>query len=124
MYIHKMPFVIGSFMAVVTGLISYICGADSKTIYIRMAVIMVVFFILMSFVKNTIIAIKEEVDKKKEEELKKMELEEELQRAENEQNEAQNENNQEHIVNLIADDSDEEFSPLTVNRIITSKAKE
>jgi hypothetical protein len=122
--IRKLPFFAGSFIAVVTGFISYVYGADSRTIYIRMAVMMVVFFVSGVFIKNTVTAIKDEVNNKKEKELREMEREEELENVAEIQNGVQNENNREHMVNLVADDSDEDFSPLTVSRIITSKTKE
>lgn len=121
--IHKMPFLLGGFMAVVTGLISYISGKNSQTLYIRMAVVMVVFFILGNLIKRTLITINEELEKKKEQELLEMEKQEAEMSAQM-QVDPQLKPDNEHKINLVADDSEDDFSPLNVSRIITSKLKE
>lgn len=64
----------GCMAAVLAGIISYAAGADSQTIYIRMAVMMLVFFILGMYVRNTIDAVKRQIAERKREK----ELEEEL----------------------------------------------
>lgn len=124
--IHKLPFLMGGTMAVVIGLISYVWGTKTQDIYIRMAVAMVVFFVLGTIIKNTLVKIQDEITKKKELDIQKIKEEEALLAAQA-QAEAEAGKNPEnkHNINLVADDDfDDEFSPLTVSRIIASKAKE
>jgi len=118
--IRRLPFLFGSFMAVIAGFASYICGTDSRSIYIRMAVCMVVFYILGTFIKNTVGNIKKEITIN--EEYKRLkEKEEEAERAHVDR---RADHKQGQKVNLVADDTNDEFSPMMVSRVITSKMKE
>ncbi len=123
--IHKLPFFLGGFMAVIVGMISYVSGSASQTIYVRMAVVMVVFYVVGSFIRKTLSGIKDELDDKEQ----KRRAEEQLEAEEASMNEAfQNAHQKgqpgEHKVDLVADDFDEDFSPLTISRVITSKLEE
>lgn len=125
--IHRLPFITGGFMAVLTGITSYACGSDNQTIYIRMAVVMVVFYIIGIFIRNTLQSISNELDEKKERDLLKekeeaaaAELAELAEKNAVKQNEAGNGQR----VNLVADDSGEEFTPLTVSQVISTQFKE
>lgn len=108
--IHKLPFLFGGFMAVLVGITSYVCGSEDRTTYFRMAVAMVIFYIIGLFVRNTLLSIDKEVMDKKEKESNEL-LHKQLQQNE-------------HKINLVADDSSEEFSPLAVSKVISSKIKE
>ena len=129
--IHGLPFISGGFMAVLTGIASYAWGSDNKTTYIRMAVVMLVFYILGVYVRNTIVSINVEKEEKRERELQK-ELEEAEAAAAAQhaaKHAAQHEAKQHdaglgHKVNLVADDSGEEFTPLTVSQVISTRVKE
>lgn len=122
--IHKLPFMLGGFMAVFIGIISYISGLNSQTIYIRMAVVMVVFYIIGSLIRKTLNTIQDEIKIKLEKESEEEQNGDEFNKDEAPENIPHMAQPGEHRLNLIAGDSEEEFSPLTVNRIITSKMKE
>ena len=116
--IHRLPFLLGGFMTVIVGAISYSCGSDNKTIYTRMVIFMVVFYILGIYARNTINGIDKELqEKKQQEEYDKM-----IKATEAAQNSAE-ENQQEHKLDLIADDSREEFTPLSLSDVISTTAK-
>lgn len=121
--IHRLPFITGGFMAVLTGITSYACGSGNQTTYIRMAVVMVVFYTIGVFIRNTLQSINTELDEKKEQDLIK---EKEAAQAEAAAKAAakQNEGEYGQRVNLVADDSGEDFSPMTVGQAISSKVNE
>lgn len=121
--IHRLPFITGGFMGVLTGITSYACGSGSQTTYIRMAVVMVVFYIIGVFIRNTLQSINIELDEKREQDQLR---EKEAAKAEAAAKAAakQNEGDQGHRVNLVADDSGEEFTPMTVSQVIITKMKE
>ena len=122
--IHKLPYLLGGFMAVIVGIISYISGSVTQTIYIRMAVVMVVFYMLGSIIRNTLNKIKDELRNKEEQRLLEEQIEEEAKNSEAARKRSHAVHPGEHRVDLVADDFNDEFSPLTVSRIITSKTKE
>lgn len=123
--IHKLPFLLGGFMALISGVISYACGTNSRTTYIRMAVAMVVFYIVGSYIKNTLYTIQAELKEKKEQELLEAQNAEESQTNQNPlAASSQAAPAGEHRINLVASDSEDGFSPLTISRIIASKSKE
>lgn len=135
--IHKLPFILGCLGAIAVGIASYITNSDNQTIFLRMAVIMTIFFILGVYIKNTILSIKDEVIKKEMERLREEELrlqqENEKQHAESNsprQYQANIGNNQtqsgqtQHKVDLVAEDIVGEFQPMTVSRVISSKVNE
>ena len=122
--IHKLPFLLGGFMAVVVGIISYISGSVTQTIYIRMAVVMVAFYIVGGFIRNTLNTIKDELKQKEEQRLLEEQIEEEARRIEASGKASHKVQPDEHKVDLVADDFGEDFTPLTVSRVISSKVKE
>jgi len=115
---------LGGFMAVVVGIISFISGSAAQTIYIRMAVVMVGFYIVGGFIKNTLNTIKDELKQKEEQRLLEEQIEEEAKRIEASAMASNMVQPGEHKVDLVADDFDEDFTPLTVSRVISSKVKE
>lgn len=129
-YLHRLPFIIGAVMAVVIGAYSYNSGIDIQTVYLRMAICLVGFFIIGKYIKNAIIKTMEEIEEKREQE--EQEEQEELQRLQElesinrEETKAKEKGNQKVNVSQIdyrVDDSSysvdesEEFSPLTVEKI-------
>jgi capsular polysaccharide biosynthesis protein len=122
--IHKLPFLLGGFVTVLVGAISYGSGSDNKTIYIRMVIFMVVFYIIGIYARNTIIAINKEVQEKKQQEEYDLMKEKEIEAAQNKAEGHNQVQEQEHILDLIADDSHEEFTPLSLSDVISKKIKE
>jgi regulator of protease activity HflC (stomatin/prohibitin superfamily) len=135
--IRKVPFILGCLAAMVTGTVSYAAGAESRTVYMRMAIVMVVFFILGVYIRNTVLALKKEIEKKKDEqeaaEEEKLRQEQESQKtaaakqpaaAADQDAKANQAGQQAHTLDLTADDSEDEFKPLTVSRVVSSKMKE
>lgn len=129
-HIQKLPFLAGCSAAIVTGITSYAAGVENQMIYLRMSVMMLVFFILGYYAKNTILSIKSDVQAKEiqraiEEEHNQRLLKEE-QRANAHATKQPYENqgrNQTSIVDLVADDT-EDFEPLALSKAIKTKVKE
>ncbi len=133
--IAKLPFILGCSAAIVTGSASYLTGMDSQGIYVRMAVMMLIFFIIGVYIRGTISSIKKEVVIRK---IREQHEERERQRRQKEEERAAaNSARLSHIaqpvetdrqgneklnrVDLAVDDSDEVFEPLTVSRAIRTK---
>lgn len=123
-YIHKLPFLLGGFMAVIVGIASYLAGTANQAVYLRMTIALVAFYIVGGYIKNTVVALKEELRKKEEQKAKEEAAEEARRMFEAQAADMENQP-QQHRVNLVADDDyDEEFTPMTVSRVIASKLKE
>ncbi|WP_207659225.1 DUF6019 family protein [Anaerobacterium chartisolvens] len=112
-------------MAIIMGLISNIYGSSNNETYIRMAICMIIFFIIGMYLKNIILSIYHDIEAKKEKE--EQEKQAELERLENEKNNinASNEQTQEKSgVDYTVGGTDEElplgedFTPLTVSEVI------
>lgn len=133
--IQKLPFILGCSAAIVAGSTSYMAGVDSQGIYIRMAAVMLIFFIIGVYIRSTVISIKEEVLIRK---IREQHEEMERQKRQKEQDKAaanaarfnpnlqsidneQQTNEQPHKVDLTADNSIDSFEPLTVSRAIRTK---
>lgn len=133
--IAKLPFILGCSAAIVTGSACYLAGMDSQGIYIRMAIMMLMFFIIGVYIRGTISSIKKEVIIRKTRELQE---ERERQRRQKEEERAAANaarfnpavqaletdlqgNEKPNRVDLTADDNDESFEPLTVSRAIRTK---
>lgn len=121
-HIHKLPFITGGFMAVLTGVASYAAGSGNKSTYVRMAVVMVVFYIVGIYIRNTITAINAE--KAEKEERERLEQEEAAALAAMEQQAAQQKAARGQKVDLVADDSDDGFTPMDVSQAVSAKMKE
>ena len=125
-YVHKLPFILGASIAVLIGVINSITGAESKTIYIRMSVGLVVFFILGLYIRNFIYKIDEEVRKKKVEEQKikeKSVMQKTNEGAKHSVDYRVDDNSFEMNINTQNEEKlyDEEFTPLSVNSITINK---
>lgn len=119
-FIRKLPFIIGALTAVVIGIISFKYGAPKQTIYIRMAVGMLVFYIIGVYARSTLNKIVEEVNRKKEsDELKRQaEMQEgELDVSGPEQAAKVSSGKIDYRVDDAVENSGEEFMPLTVERV-------
>ena len=130
-YIQRLPLILGCVAAIVAGTISYALGNSNQIIYLRMAVVMLVFFIIGIYIKRTILRLKNEIDKKKEEEKRKqMEIAEAERIA---KKAAERQKNNTHKIDLTAGDSDDlgdssrisndDFEPLTASKAIKSQIK-
>lgn len=138
--IQKLPFLAGSLAAIITGIASYAVGIESRAIYLRMAVMMLVFFLIGIYARNTLLSIHEDIEKKKREE----ELEEAQRQAQmlEEQKAASQEGKkaQEHQagerqstpqahqqpakLDLVADDSNDDFKPFDISKAVKAKVNE
>lgn len=126
--LRRLPFMSGCMAAVLAGIISFAAKADSQTIYIRMAVMMLVFFILGLYVRNTLDKVQQQIEAKKREQ----ELEEEnRQRKLKEEQMAdalaarKNAANQPMSIDMTAGDAaEDDFEPLSFAEAIRTKAKE
>ncbi len=133
--IAKLPFILGCSAAIVTGFASYLTGIDNQGIYVRMAVMMLIFFVIGVYIRSTINSIKNEVVIRK---IREQQEERERQRRQKEEERAAaNSARLSHIaqpletdrqgseklnrVDFAVDDNDEVFEPLTVSRAIRTK---
>lgn len=131
-YVQKLPFILGASMALIIGIINNNSSAETKTIYIRMSVGLVIFFILGLYIREFIYKLYEEIKKKEAEELKRAE---EQKRKEEQEKKQKNEGTKHNVDYTVDDDSfetniniekdeklyDEEFTPLSVNSIKLNK---
>jgi hypothetical protein len=125
--IRKLPFILGCIAAMAVGIANYGAGSDNQTTFLRMAVVMTIFFIIGVYIRNTVLSIDEQV---KEKERQRLLEEEQRIREEHEERRAEEEaaklqaGGKGHNVDLVAEDRMEEFQPMTVSRVISSKVKE
>ena len=138
-HIQKLPFLAGCLAAIITGICGYAAGVGSQTLYLRMAVMMLVFFLIGIYARSTILSIHEDREKKK--------MEKELEEAQeqallNEEQKAAPQDNkplehqagehqtapQAHTqapkLDLVADDSDNDFKPFDISKAIKTKLNE
>lgn len=128
---RKLPFLSGCMAAVLAGITSFAAGADSQTIYIRMAVMMLVFFILGVYIRNTVYTIKRqnlirEKEKELEEEqrLKKIK-EEKMAEALAAKKNAENKAKTVHTINMTAGDAEQDsFEAMNFAQAVRTKANE
>ncbi|NLV35178.1 MAG: hypothetical protein GXY17_00675 [Clostridiaceae bacterium] len=129
-YIRKLPFRLACLAAIITGIVSYSAGVVDQSIYLRMALMMLLFFILGLYIKNTIRTVRKEVfireiEKKNEERLRKKQMQEEEKAAAVERIKQQVQQGESgRKIDFVADDSDDDFEPLTVSRAIRTKIDE
>mgnify|MGYP000536328019 CR=1 FL=1 len=133
--IRKLPFFSGSTGAILAGIISFAEGADKQTIYIRMAVTMILFYVLGIYVKKTVISVREEAENRKREN----QAEEAEKRKRNDEKKEEAANRKSTIKNAqmerdkskdtakaetASDDQQDDFEPLALSRAIKTKVKE
>lgn len=121
-YIHRLPFILGAFAAIVVGIISCNYGLNIQDTYTKMAVSMVVFFVIGVYIRNTLERTLEEVEKKKreEEELLKQSEEENMEEVGQTANKKENESN--HTVDYTVSD-DDDFIPFSADEVMKNNVE-
>ena len=118
-YIQRLPFILGAVMAIVVGMLSYSSTADMKQVYLKMAICMIVFYILGVFIKNTVFKINSDIEAKKKkielEELEKERLEEEAREEQARQEAAVKQGRKSPKIDIKVDD--DEYVPLNIELI-------
>jgi hypothetical protein len=115
--------------SILAGVISYAAGIDSQTIYIRMAVMMVVFFVLGVYIRNTIYSVARQSaiikrEKKREEDLRLRKLREEKM-AEVRASMIGNNLDATSTINMaVGDEKQDAFEPMDLAKAIRTKAEE
>ena len=127
--IRKLPFLSGCMGSVLAGIISLAAGADKQTIYIRMAAMMLVFFILGIYIRNTIYSIKRQNEERQrekelEEELKQKKMKEEKIAEAMSAKTAENRAKLSHTIDMTAGNNQDGFEPLDFAKAVKTKAKE
>lgn len=140
--IQKLPFILGTSAAIVAGFISYLTGVESQSVYLRMAGMMLLFFLLGILIRSTITSIKEEIqirkieEQRKEKEQRRRKQEEEasaeyisrfnaalnIEETENQTNEQQKQPEQPRKEETEGTDND--FEPLAMSKAIRTKISE
>jgi predicted membrane protein len=137
--IMRLPLLLGFLAAVITGAVSYAAGVGNQTAYLRMAAMMLIFFLLGIFIRNTIFSLKNEVQIRKIEQKKR--AEQELRRQREEQKAAEysarfypekdvqsQEQSQDEVFNVkdykTSGKTGDDFEPLTLSRAIKTKVNE
>lgn len=118
-YIHKLPFILSAVTTLLYGLMSYKIINDNQTLFLKMAICMVVFYLLGLYIRNTIKSIQADIQERIERE--KREEEERIAQEKARQKEQESgENNNRSVIDIRVEDNSEDFSPLNVSRIIKS----
>jgi hypothetical protein len=125
-YIRKLPLLMALSGAIIIGLVGYSKDVPNKENMLKMVIVMVIFYIVGLFIRNTITGILQDIDKKTEEKEKK-ELEEKkrLEELEDQKNKEKNKKNQK-IDFIVDDDLDigtniEDFEALPVADFIKNE---
>jgi amino acid permease len=119
--IMKIPFLLASFSAIITGLFCFFNRYNTNQTCIRMIVAMIIFYIIGTVIKLTgLEIIKEEENKRLEIERKERE-EREQKELEEKRKSLKEEETLGSKLNLVADD---EFSPLDMTQAIRTKMNE
>jgi mannitol-specific phosphotransferase system IIBC component len=123
-YIYKLPFILSIGSTIVVGMVNLGRGVDNQTIYLRMAVSLVVFYVIGLYLKNLIhktvdnIREKREIDRQEEEKQKVQ------------QNSAETDSKNSHDecvtahIDLKAGEHEEDFIPLKASNVIKTKLSE
>lgn len=117
-YIHRLPFILGASMAIIIGIISNESGVVQQETYKRMALGMLIFFVLGLFAKNILLKAIEDVEKKREEIAKQSERESEINQIANGEDEISSEASS---IDYRTPDLGEDFTPLSVSEVIKSQ---
>ncbi len=126
-YIQRLPFILGAVVAIVVGMLSYSSTADMKQVYVKMALGMIVFYILGVFIKNTVLKINSDIEEKKRKiELERLEKEKQEEEAREEQAReeaaAHKQGNKSSKIDIKVED-DDEFIPLNLE-MLSDKLKD
>lgn len=116
-FIHKLPFILGAFMTIMVGGISYRNDITGQALYIRMAISITVFYILGIYIRKMLKNTISDIQKRKEEEERERQEEEKKQR----EKDSEDENYEKGSSFDVKVGEDEDFSPLKVSEVIKSK---
>lgn len=134
--IYKLPLILGFLAALAAGIAGYALGMRNSEIYIRMAVMMVAFFVLGLYIRNSILSVKKEVKEKLiDDAIKGMEefrkqREQELAKSQMNSRTSQSDLGQKPQDGLKegtagnVEDEDDDFKPLNVSKAIKTKILE
>lgn len=114
-YIHNLPFILSTLMAIVIGLISYKNNTNDKDIYVRMAISIVCFYCMGIYVRSSLVKIYEQNRNRK-----KAEKLEEKNSKNNLSAKTVDDSTKGTVLDLKADDYEDDFSPLKVSEVIRS----
>lgn len=133
--IQRLPIILGCSAAIAAGFASYFAGVDSQGIYVRMAGMMLIFFIIGVYIRNTISSIRKEVlirkireHQEEKERLKRIKEEEKAAASAQARYQGRQPSEPERQfsgqpqqVDLTAENMEDSFEPLTVSRAIRTK---
>jgi Ca2+/H+ antiporter len=123
-YIYKLPFILSVGFTIVVGMVNIGKGVDNQAVYLRMAVSLIVFYVIGLYLKHLIHKTVDNIKKKREID----EQEEEKQKMQQNNVEAGTKNRQNEgvatHVNLKAGDYEEDFIPLKASKVIKTKLSE
>ena len=115
-YLHKLPFLFGAAAAIIVGVICNVNHVAQQDTYIRMAVSMIIFFVIGLYTRNTFMKINTEILEKKLEEEARIHKElEEAKKAEEERVKQEANKLSGSQIDIKVDDIGEDFSPLMVS---------
>ncbi len=128
-FIHRLPFIIGAFVTIIIGLVNIQAGSDLQDTYKKMAVGIVVFFMVGLFARHFLLSLMEEVEAKKKELEEQGAPEEGTQVSQQDKDKTKGQQTENVIdistgtVNFEVGDG-EEFTPLKVSEVISRKLEE
>ena len=117
-YIQRLPFILGASMSIIVGFVSFEYGVSQQSTYIRMGICLVVFFALGILIRNVLLNIIEDIEKKREELVNEKKEEENMQDAAIKTSSG---DQPPTVVDYTTPDILEDFSPLTVSEVIKTK---
>ena len=118
-YVKRLPYLLGISFCIIIGFISYGQKLENNSIYIRMLIALIAFYIIGIIIKNTVITIVDEKKKKEQEnKLKEQQEKEEAEKLEQEKSTGVNVDYAVGDKEKDLDFLDEEFKPLNADKII------
>ena len=63
-YVKQLPYIFGTFMGIVIGLISYILGVENNEIYIRVIISIILFYFLGLYIRYYICNMEKDIQEK------------------------------------------------------------
>lgn len=120
-YLQKLPLMLALAAALLMGFIGFLCSMSQDEILVRMALGMVIFYVVGFFIRTTLLDIHKQVeDKRKEKEMEEKEQKLEQEKKENENKKKTAGRN----INLTAGEEKEDlFEPLPVSEFIKKELK-
>jgi cell division protein FtsB len=137
--IMRLPLLLSYLAAVIAGVVSYVSGADNQVIYLRMALMMLIFFLLGMFVRNTVLSLKNELQVREIEQKKREKQNEKVQnderkadksvvKSQQDDNAESQEQSQSEVLFTMGEDisskNADDFEPLVLSKAIKTKINE